>query len=357
MLLMGAVGGYVAWPDAEPPATSTSRTTSVASPGIAPGGTPVQPGVTPASDGSSTPSPVSTPVPASSDVADAPSAPVPAPNVPSTPANASVATDPFRSVRQLTDRMQFDRALAAIDQVKGAQPAGVQSERQRVVERARQTAEAAQRAAQDMNLGDTDQFEQGSRQQLRADEHRSKGRLRSAVTAYVQARGHFLQAFTESGRTPDPTLAAAPPPATVGANTRPSSPAAVAPPTSAPAPAPPMAKATEASANIAAIPSEQIRAVLGRFAGAYVGKDIGGLRRLWPSMDGAFEAEVQDAFKDSGELVWTFLDQRIMRTSEEVVVIARVLSQTPGAEQRRRTMTFTIVPQGELLIIKSIRIQ
>ena len=103
--------------------------------------------------------------------------------------------------------------------------------------------------------------------------------------------------------------------------------------------------------------NEEARAAISQFSGAYLGRDIGGLNRLWPTMGPAWRAEFRDAFATTGELVCVFENLTIVRASDEFNVSARLLTQLPGGEQRRRTLIITLVPARDRLVIGNIRVR
>jgi hypothetical protein len=101
----------------------------------------------------------------------------------------------------------------------------------------------------------------------------------------------------------------------------------------------------------------EAQAAIARFTGAYVARDMGGLTRLWPTMDPAWRNELREAFATTGELVCVFENVTIVRTSEDFSVSARLLTQLPGGEQRRRSLVITLVPVGDRLVFGNIRVR
>ncbi len=342
--LLAALGGgaYFALvkPDAAvTPATGSPTTSTTADAASAAGGVGVEPS---ASAGAPDP-----PV--------APPSPAPPPSAADTSASAAPAAepatprgDPWQGVRQLAARGAFDRALVAVDQVSGVSSADQQAERMRIVENARRNALAARRGAEDMRLTRSPQYVLGMTRQAEADRQRDAGRLRTAVSLYVESRAHYLQAFTDSGRAPAPTVVA--PPA--------AEPAPPAAPPTAPAPASaPAGAPAEARPNLSTWSNEEARAAIAQFCGAYLARDMGGISRLWPNMGPEWRSELRDAFATSGELVCVFENVTIVRTSEEFSATARLLTQLPGGEQRRRGLVISLVPARDRLVIGNIRVR
>jgi tetratricopeptide (TPR) repeat protein/predicted Ser/Thr protein kinase len=352
VLLLLAGGGYYALVIAPRPASESTSTPSSG----------------PGSTGPTTPPPATIPAPS----ANAPAAgatPAPEAAVPTTPAIAP-RTDPWVTVRQHVAGGRFDRAIAAIDQVQGVSAAEAQTERQRVVDNAARFALAARRGAEDLRLTRSSQYVLGTTSQAEAERERAAGRLRAAVTSYGEARAHYLQAFTDSGKAPTAAIAAPPvaePPATPAPGAPGSAPAnapanaAANPPTTAATPAngtaTPPAPSAEARTDLSIWSNDEARAAISQFTGAYLGRDMGGLNRLWPTMDPAWRAEFREAFATSGELVCVFENVTIVRASDEFNVSARLLTQLPGGDLRRRTLIITLVPARDRLVIGNIRVR
>lgn len=253
-----------------------------------------------------------------------------------TPPNAG----PWSLVRRESTQGRFDRAMTAIDQVQGVPGALLQEERVRVVENARRQTLAARRGAEDLRLTASPQYVLGTTRQAEADRDRTAGRLKTAVAGYMASRSHFMRAFSDSGKAAPATVVTAPiaeppPPAT---------------PTSTTTVAEPKVDTTTWS-------NEEARATIAQFCGAYIGRDIGGLHRLWPNMGPEWRAEFKDAFSTSGELVCVFEDVRVFRASEEFGASARLLTQLPGGEQRRRSLSLTLVPARDRLVIGNVRVR
>ena len=229
--------------------------------------------------------------------------------------------------------------MTAIDQVKGVPAALMQEERNRVVENARRYALLARRSADDLRLSSSAPFALGASRQDGADRDRSAGRLKEAVNGYMAARAQFLEAINKSGK---------PAPKEVEPSVEP-------PPTTV-APEPPV-KQTEPSADLSNWSTEEARAVLGRFQGAFIGRDIGGLRRMWPNLEPTWANEFREAFATSGTLVCVFENVSIVRTSDQFIVTSTLLTQLPGEDLRRRNLTITLVPARDRLVIGNIRVR
>jgi len=273
--------------------------------------------------------------------------------------------DPWQAVRQHVAGGRFDRAIAAIDQAPGVTPAEMQAERVRVVENARRFALAARRGAEDLRLTRSPQYVLGTTSQAEADRQREAGRLKGAVAAYGEARAHFLQAFTDSGKAPTPAIAVPvvepppPPPATATANTTTSNGTAATPanPPATGTGTAPETKSGESRADLSIWSNDEARAAISQFTGAFLGRDLGGLNRLWPTMDPAWRNEFREAFATNGELVCVFENVTIVRASDEFNVSARLLTQLPGGDQRRRSLVITLVPARDRLVIGNIRVR
>ena len=244
--------------------------------------------------------------------------------------------DPWQTVRQLSARNAFDRAMGAIDQVKGVAATELQAERLRVVDGARRYALAARRGAEDLRLTTSPQYVLGATRQADGDRQRQAGRPRGAVGAYMQAHAHFVRAITESGRNESEK-----PPV--------KEPIAAEPP---PAPARP-----EAKPDLSTWSNDEARSAIARFCGAYLARDLGGIGRLWPNLGPEWRNELREAFATEGELVCVFENVVIVRTSEEFNATARLLTQLPGGEQRRRSLVISLVPSGDRLVFGNIRVR
>lgn len=277
-------------------------------------------------------------------LATEPAAPPVAADAPAPTAAAGPRADAFAIVRQHSSAGRYERALTAIDQVKGVPAPQMQEERNRVVGSARQQTLAARRGADDLRVSASPQYVLGMSMQAQADRDRAAGKLRTAVAGYVEAQGHYLQAIKDSGKSP----AAAKPPANAEA------PAASEPPAVQPA-APPTP--AQPSVDLSTWSNAEANATISQFCGAYLGRDIGGLSRLWPNMDPAWRTEFRDAFATEGELVCVFESVTIVRTSDEFQATARLLTQLPGAAQRRRALTLTLVPARDRLVIGNVRVR
>jgi hypothetical protein len=328
-LLAAGGGAYYTFgrsPEAAAASSSPSATTT-AGPAVV---TPAD--ATPAS--STTPvTSAETPVPDPAAV-DAPPAPV----TEALPPTLTPRGDPWASVRQFAAAGKYDRAIVAIDQVRGVPEALMQEERSRVVENARRYTLAARRGAEDLRLTRSPQYAQGVTRQEAADRQRAGGQLKSAVTSYMAARGHFLQAFNDSGKAAPTAVVAAPP----------------VPEPAAPPPAPAQAPA---AVDLSTWSNDEARASIAQFCGAYLARDMGGLNRLWPNMGPEWRTELKEAFSTSGELVCVFENVTIVRTSDEFNATARLLTQLPGGEQRRRSLVLSLVPARDRLVIGNIRVR
>ncbi len=268
------------------------------------------------------------------------------------PANAaatpsSPTADPWADVRQLARSGRYDRAMSAIEQVRGVSPEAAQQERGQLIETARRNSLAARRGAEDLRLTASPQFVLGMSSQAQAERDMKAGRPGPAVSGYMQARGHFLQAINDSGKGPSPTTAAAESAAT-------STPAPSATP-EAPAKTEPEPVTTRV--DLSTWSNEEARASIAQFCGAYLGRDLGGLNRLWPNMEPAWRKEFQEAFATEGELVCVFESVTLVRTSDEFNASARLLTQLPGGAQRRRNLAMTLVPSRDRLVIGNIRVR
>jgi serine/threonine-protein kinase len=247
--------------------------------------------------------------------------------------------DALAVVRQQASSGRYDRAIAAIDQVQGLSAAQLQEERTRIVSAARQYTLAAQRGADDLRVTSSPQYVLGMSMQAQAERDRAAGKPKSAVAGYMEARGHFLQAINDTGR---PAAAVVPP-----------APEPVAPSTPPPAPAAP----AQPAIDLSTWSNEEARATIAQFCGAYLGRDLGGLNRIWPNMDPAWRTEFREAFATEGELVCVFESVTLVRATDEFNATARLLTQLPGAEQRRRSLAMTLVPARDRLIIGNIRVR
>jgi hypothetical protein len=235
--------------------------------------------------------------------------------------------------------------MAAVDQVQGVPASSMQEERRRIVENARRNTLAARRVAEDMLLTKSAQYQRGTERQEQADRDRTAQRFKAAVSGYMAAHGHFRQAFGDGGKPVPPEVT---PP-----NTEPATPTNASPSTSpAPAPAP-----SEPSVDLSTWSTEEARAVLSQFQGAYFNRDLGGLRRLWPTMDPVWVSEFRDAFVTSGSLVCVFENVSIVRATDQFMMTGRLLTQLPGEEPRRRNLVITLVPARDRLVIGNVRVR
>ena len=204
-LLLAGAGAYYLFGRTPDAAATPTRTAAVGSGDSGKTAGPTQVEARPTSSGAPssatvTPAPVSAPA--------SPPARSPAPVPPASSPGAR--TDPWAAVHQFSRDARYDRALAAIEQVKGVPQALMQEERNRVMENARRYTLAARRSAEDMRLTKTPQYVLGTNRQEQADTDRTAGRLKPAVSGYMAARTHFLQAFSDSGKEA-PAVVATPP--------------------------------------------------------------------------------------------------------------------------------------------------
>ena len=315
-------------PDAAAASSGPSATTTAGPAVVTPADATPAPSTTPATS-------VETPAP---DPVAGDASPAPVPGV--VPPPVAPRGDPWASVRQFAAAGKYDRAIVAIDQVRGVPEALMQEERSRVVENARRYTLAARRGAEDLRLTRSPQYAQGVTRQEAADRQRAGGQLKSAVTSYMAARGHFLQAFNDSGKAAPTAVVAAPP----------------VPEPAAPPPAPAQAPAASA-VDLSTWSNDEARASIAQFCGAYLARDMGGLNRLWPNMGPEWRTELKEAFSTSGELVCVFENVTIVRTSDEFNATARLLTQLPGGEQRRRSLVLSLVPARDRLVIGNIRVR
>jgi hypothetical protein len=163
----------------------------------------------------------------------------------------------------------------------------------------------------------------------------------------MAAQGHFRQAFGDSGK-PVPPEVEAPP--DTGPATPTNAPPANPPPSPAPAP-------NEPTVDLSTWSTEEARAVLSQFQGAYLNRDLGGLRRLWPTMDPTWAGELRDAFATTGSLVCVFENVSIVRATDQFMMTGRLLTQLPGEEPRRRNLVITLVPARDRLVIGNVRVR
>jgi serine/threonine protein kinase len=275
-----------------------------------------------------------------SDPAASASVTTPTPAMPA--GTATARTDPWVAARQHAAAGRFDRALAAIDQVKGAPAADAQQERGRVAENARRHTLAARRGAEDLRQTQSPEYVLGMSKQAQADRDRSAGRLHQAVNGYLDARSHFLQAMNTGNGAANP----APVPPASPAEAPKKDPAG---PTTAPETPP------KPSVDLSTWSNDEAHAALSQFCGAYRGRDIGGLTRLWPNMEPAWRAEFREAFETEGELVCVFENVTLFRTSDEFSGTAQLLTQLPGSALRRRRLAVTLVPARDRIVIGNLR--
>ena len=236
--------------------------------------------------------------------------------------------------------------MGAINQVKGVPLASMQEERGRIVESARRSALAARRVADDLRTTNSPEYVLGMTRQAQADRDQKAGQLRAAVNGYVQAHDHFQQALNDSGR-------GRPIPRAVQARTGP------APEMSRPShrrrPAP-NAAAPQPSVDLSTWSNEEARASIAQFCGAYIGRDIGGLSRLWPNMEPAWRTEFREAFATEGELVCVFENVTLVRTSDEFTATA-VCSRSSRRCAAPAQLALTLVPASDRLVIGNIRVR
>jgi hypothetical protein len=127
-------------------------------------------------------------------------------------------------------------------------------------------------------------------------------------------------------------------------------------PAATPPPAPPPAAAA-AGPDLSTWSNDEARATISQFCGAYLGRDMGGLNRLYPNMGPEWRTEFREAFGTTGELVCVFENVTIVRASDEFSVSARLLTQLPGGDQRRRSLVLSLVPARDRLVIGTIRVR
>jgi hypothetical protein len=247
--------------------------------------------------------------------------------------------------RQHAAAGRFDRALGAIDQVKGVPAAQMQDERNRVVAGAHQHALAARRGAEDLRVTASPQYVLGMARQAQADRDRAAGRLRSAVTGYVQAQGYYQRAMNDGG------------PAATGVASAQGDKNAPQTNAKSETPAAPPATPAQSTVDLSTWSNDEARATIAQFCGAYQGRDLGGLNRLWPNMEPAWRTEFREAFATEGELVCVFESVTIVRTTDEFDTTARLLTQLPGGSQRRRVLRLTLVPARDRLVIGNIKVR
>jgi len=163
----------------------------------------------------------------------------------------------------------------------------------------------------------------------------------------VEARTHFLQAMqpTERAQTQTGGTIPTPPPVT----TTPSG--------TTPGAQPPPTQNTSPRVDLSTWSNEEARATISQFCGAYLARDLGLLNRLWPNMSPAWRTEFKEAFSTEGELVCVFESVTIVRATDEFNAVTRLLTQLPGAAQRRRNLTLTLVPARDRLVIGNISVK
>ena len=276
-------------------------------------------------------------------------APTPAPPPAATPGTVASANppattstergDPWQQVRQLVARGEYSQAFAATDKVRGVRPADLQAERQRIVDGAWRNTLAARRVAEDLRLTKNAQYDLGVARQAEADRRRTSRNLKAAILSYVAAQTHFMQAF-EGNKTAEPEPAPTP-----------------APERKDEEPKADRKEDAPAAPSMSLWSNAEAQGAIARFSGAYVARDMGGLNRLWPAMDPAWRNEFTEAFATKGELVCVFENITIVRTSDDFSVSARLLTQLPGGEQRRRALVITLAPVGDRLVIGNIRVR
>jgi hypothetical protein len=256
-------------------------------------------------------------------------------------------------VQQLAGSGRYTEAFALLSQGGSVPAATVRAEQRRLATSAQQRAAVARRTASDFNTGGTDPFVQGASRQQLGEEHLAASRLRPAVLEFVRAHDAFEQAMaTRTAR------AAGPAPPQVGPPAAPAPPAA---PSSAPAP---VAQAPGAVVTDVMAPytNEHVRQVLAQWRQYYEARNIEGLRRLWPTMDSAWERRLRGTFGIPGELQWYPSDQRVVRQPEQATVMATIRNITPmpdgaasGTSTSMLNLTIELTPRGDQLVITSIR--
>lgn len=272
------------------------------------------------------------------------------------PLSGRAATDAgLRRVQQLASGGRYAEAFAALGQVPGLTRNAVALEQERLAETAKEGAELARRTASDFRAGATDAFIQGGSRLQIGNDHFKAGRMRQAVAEYARARDAFelaLSTRAAQAGVPAPVLPAAPPPTPAPGTGQAPAPAA--------GPAAP-ATATSADGPMANWKSEQVQAVVQQFRAYYEQRNIAGILRLWPSIDPASERRLRGTFGIPGELQWIPVSQRVVRQQDKATVIASIMNVTPlpeGTPDRRTlNVTIDIAPQGDALVITSLRQQ
>ncbi len=74
-------------------------------------------------------------------------------------------------------------------------------------------------------------------------------------------------------------------------------------------------------------------------------------------MDPNWSSEFRDAFATTGALVCVFENVSIVRATDQFMVTARLLTQLPGEEIRRRSLVIALVPARDRLVIGGIRVR
>jgi hypothetical protein len=315
--------------------------------GDSPTGGPVTPPGPAEPEGSNEP-PTKVPVDPNPDPADPKPITPPEPMPPDAKPGA-VRPEVWATSRQHAAAGRFESALRAIDRVKGVPAPQMQEERNRVAAGALQQTLAARRAADDLRVMSSAEYVLGTTRQAQAERDRAAGRFRSAVIGYAEAQEHFQQAINES-RTASTGKSDSKSDGKEN-NTRVTDSGKDTPPVVTP-PTP-----TQPSVDLSTWSNEEARATIAQFCGAFLGRDMGGLNRLWPNMEPGWRTEFREAFATEGELVCVFEAVTIVRTSEEFNATARLLTQLPGGTQRRRQLALTLVPARDHLVIGNIRVR
>lgn len=246
-------------------------------------------------------------------------------------------------VAQLADAGQVAEAFAALSSVPGLSGEALGVEERRLAEAAQERASLARRAAADLRAGSTDAYLQGTSRQTIGDQHFKAGRMRDAAHQYVQARDAFAVAL--SSRTAA-GVASASSAGSGGSSTA--------------APAGSTTPGTTPGASMSRFTRAQIEAVVSRFRQAYEARSVDAIRRIWPSLDPPTERRFRGTFGIPGELQWIPLSQKIVRQNDRATVTATVLSISPlpqGQDRREVSVTLDVVPQGDALVIASLRQQ
>ena len=224
----------------------------------------------------------------------------------------------------------------------------MQEERGRVVENARRYALAARRGAEDLRLTKSPQYVQGTTQQEQADEDRDDGRFKAAVSGYMAARGHFLQAFSDERQGGTARGRGSAPGGRDADRAAAGEPAAPTPPTPA-----------EPTVDLSTWSNEEARAFVDQLPGCVprVGTSAA-CSRLWPNMEPTWANEFRMPSPPRATLVCVF-ENVTHRPRRPISSCSprKLLTQLPGEDQRRRNLSITLVPARDRLVIGNIRVR